>query len=139
MSKMKYIYLAGPVEGCSDQEIHSWRVKTKLSLLPGIVGVNPDRIDNETPECIIIQNYLDAKSCDAILAYLPKEITDRRASYGTVFEIAWGYSMQKPVIIVSDDDYVHSHPVLKMSGVHFTELDDAIKYINQLFFDYVVT
>lgn len=134
----KYVYLAGPLEGCKESEIQSWRVNARLGFLDGIVGINPNRIDNETAEAIIIQNYTDAQSCDAILAYLPKEINDRRASYGTVFEIAWGYSMQKPVIIVSDDDYVHSHPVLKRAGVHFDHLNDAVKYINQLFFDYVI-
>ena len=87
LSMKKYVYLAGPIEGCS--------------------------------------NHL-------ILAYLPKEINARRHSYGTTFEIAWGYSMQKPVVIVSDDVHVQDHPLMDLSGALFWDLDEAIDYINVL-------
>lgn len=133
----KYVYLAGPIEGCSLQEIDSWRNFVCDHFYDDIIGVNPTRITSKSPDCIITQNYFDTKTCDLILAYLPKEINDRRASYGTIFEIAWAYSLQKPIIIVSDDDYVHNHPVLQECGVHFDKLEDSIYYINQLFSEYV--
>ena len=80
----------------------------------------------------MMKNYMDTKSCDLILAYLPKEINARRHSYGTTFEIAWGYSMQKPVVIVSDDVHVQDHPLMDLSGALFWDLDEAIDYINVL-------
>ena len=80
---------------------------------------------------------MDTKNCDLILAYLPKEINARRHSYGTTFEIAWGYSLQKPVIIVSDVVAVHDHPLMNMSGCMFWDLEDAIDYINVLMGSYV--
>ena len=61
-----------------------------------------------------------------------KEINARRHSYGTTFEIAWGFSMQKPVVIVSDDVRVHDHPLMDMAGALFWDLEEAIDYVNIL-------
>ena len=109
----KYVYLAGPIEGCDDGEIHQWRDQCSHFFVDNITGINPYRAesDSDTPESrkrITMKNYMDVRSCDLILANLPKHINDRRPSYGTTFEIAWGYSLQKPVVIVSDDEFVHT-------------------------------
>lgn len=133
----KSVYLAGPIEGCSDDEILLWRKAAKNSFEYGIKSISPVRIDSLRSSAIITQNFYDVGECDVILAYLPKCISDRRCSYGTICEIAWAHAKQKPVVIVSDDPYVHTHPVIKRIGVHFMELNDAIKYINQLLVDYV--
>ena len=138
----KFVYLAGPIEGCSDNEINQWRQKCFLAFNDNIVGISPYRgereeDDSESQKRIIMKNYMDTKNCDLILAYLPKEINARRHSYGTTFGIAWGYSLQKPVIIVSDDVAVHDHPLMNMSGCMFWDLEDAIDYINVLMGSYV--
>ena len=137
----KYVYLAGPIEGCDDGEIHQWRDQCGHFFVDNITGINPYRAesDSDTPESrkrITMKNYMDVRSCDLILANLPKHINDRRPSYGTTFEIAWGYSLQKPVVIVSDDEFVHKHPLLDVAGAHFTELEEAIDYINILLGEY---
>ena len=85
----------------------------------------------------ITQNQYDVKECDVTLAYLPKSISDRRCSYGTICEIAWAHAQNKPVVIVSDDPYVHDHPVIQEIGVHFSELNAAVGYINQLLTQHV--
>ncbi len=133
----KYVYLAGPIEGCDDGEIHQWRDQCSHFFVDNITGINPYRAesDSDTPESrkrITMKNYMDVRSCDLILANLPKHINDRRPSYGTTFEIAWGYSMQKPVVIVSDDVRVHDHPLMDMCGALFWDLEEAIDYINVL-------
>ena len=137
----KFVYLAGPIAGCSKVEINQWRQKCYTGFNDFIVGVNPYRAEREAddPEArkrIVMKNYMDTKSCDLVFAYLPKEINARRHSYGTTFEIAWGYSLQKPVVIVSDDEFVHKHPLLDVAGAHFTELEEAIDYINILLGEY---
>ena len=140
----KLVYLAGPIEKCSDKEISQWRLECSNAFLENIITINPYRAESdsdssETKKRILMKNYMDTKSCDLILAYLPKEINDRRPSYGTVFEIAWGYSLQKPVIIVSDDDEVHNHPLLATAGALFYNFTDAIDYINILLGEYQKT
>ena len=137
----KYVYLAGPIEGCNNNEINQWRSKCNLSFDDFILGINPYRAEmsNDTPEArkrIMMKNYMDTKKSDLVFAYLPKEINDRRHSYGTTFEIAWGYSMQKPVVIVSDDPQVHHHPLIDMSGAKFWDLEEAVDYVNILFDPY---
>ena len=137
----KYVYLAGPIEGCNVKEINMWRDKCHVGFSDFIVGINPYRAEmsNDTPESrkrIAMKNYMDTQSCDLILAFLPKEINERRPSYGTTFEIAWGYSLRKPVVIVSDDPQVHHHPLMDMSGARFWDLEEGIDYINVLLGEY---
>ena len=131
---MKYIYLAGPIEGCNRKEIVDWRedmtnhfrryadsIRTvspfRCEEAPDISGPlnNAIELDYIRPidRAIFDKNWYDCQSCDAILAYLPKEINDRRPSIGTLFEIAWFISMCKPIFIVSDDPVCVSHPLIK--------------------------
>ena len=142
MSK-KYVYLAGPIEGCNDDEINEWRDYAKHEFVDNIIGINPYRAESnsdsaESKKRVVMKNYMDVTACDLILAYLPKQMNDRRPSYGTVCEIAWGYSLQKPIVIVSDDEEVQKHPLLYTSGAHFTDLHDGIDYINVLLGEYDV-
>jgi nucleoside 2-deoxyribosyltransferase len=141
VSVKKFVYLAGPIEGCNNKEINKWRDKCHLMFSDFIVGINPYRAEmhadtSESRKRIAMKNYMDTQSCDLILAYLPKEINARRPSYGTTFEIAWGYSLRKPVVIVSDDPQVHHHPLMDMSGARFWDLEEAIDYINVLLGEY---
>jgi len=131
------VYLAGPMEGCSDDEMLVWRKAATLSFNDGIKSISPVRIDSTFTTAIITQNQYDVKECDVTLAYLPKSISDRRCSYGTICEIAWAHAQNKPVVIVSDDPYVHDHPVIQEIGVHFDELNPAVGYINQLLTQHV--
>ena len=134
---MAKVYLAGPMEGCSDDEMLVWRRAATLSFNEGIKAISPVRIDSKFTTAIIPQNQYDVKECDVTLAYLPKSISDRRCSYGTICEIAWAHAQNKPVVIVSDDPYVHDHPVIQEIGVHFSELNAAVGYINQLLTQHV--
>ena len=134
---MAKVYLAGPMEGCSDDEMLVWRRAATLSFNEGIKAISPVRIDSKFTTAIITQNQYDVKECDVTLAYLPKSISDRRCSYGTICEIAWAHAQNKPVVIVSDDPYVHDHPVIQEIGVHFDELNTAVEYINQLLTQHV--
>lgn len=134
---MVKVYLAGPMEGCSDDEMLVWRRAATLSFNEGIKAISPVRIDSKFTTAIITQNQYDVKECDVTLAYLPKSISDRRCSYGTICEIAWAHAQNKPVVIVSDDPYVHDHPVIQEIGVHFDELNPAVEYINQLLTQHV--
>ena len=137
------IYLAGPIEGCDDSEINDWRNKVKGDFLYGIKGINPYRAEEVgelTPEVkkrIITKNYHDVTKCDGILAWLPKFANDRRPSYGTTTEIAWAYSLQKPVWIVSDDDFVHFHPAFDHTSMMFRKMNDAVDHINVIYEEYL--
>lgn len=124
----KFVYLAGPIMGCTGQEANDWRLSVALQLADhGITGVSPLRCepligerytaDHPDPRfgvarAIAAKNLFDVRSCDITLAYLPKSLPGRIPSLGTIIECAWARALGKQVILVSDDSIVLGHPVL---------------------------
>lgn len=127
MSKI-YIYLAGPITGCTDGEANDWRATVSAVLgeiNPSFVGVSPLRCepikgeryepeyeDNQfgTPQVIAAKNKMDVRRCDITLAYIAEE---QPASVGTLQEIGWACGMDKPVILVTDNEYVRNNAVIQ--------------------------
>ena len=84
------------------------------------------------------KNWLDTESSDLVLAYLPKEMNDRRPSIGTIIEIGWSIGLRKPLIVVSDDEYLMEHPLIQRNASwRLDNLPDAVEVITGLFGDYV--
>ena len=151
----KYIYLAGPIAGLTEDEATTWRHDVDLMLPDNIIGISPLRCeplqpgmvytdDGATdkmwsdPRAINAKNWLDTESADLVLAYLPKEMNDRRPSIGTIIEIGWSIGLKKPLIVVSDDTQIMDHPRIKCNAAwRLDELDDAVEVIIGLFGDYV--
>ena len=127
MSEQIRVYLAGPIAGCNKSEANDWRAFVCGKLPPGVVGVSPLRCEPligrryklayddprfGTPKAIAAKNWFDSNRCDMVLAYLPKEISARRPSYGTIIEIGWAIAMRKPTLLVTDDPLVRDHPLI---------------------------
>lgn len=128
---MNNVYLAGPILGCTKGDANNWRYAVASALKPhGIVGISPLRCEPligeryaptysdpkfGTEKAIGSKNLFDVQVCDMILAYLPKPDEPEPTwtqSYGTLAEIAWGKALQKPVIVVTNDQKVATHPVI---------------------------
>ena len=158
----KFVYLAGPIAGCDRGEANDWRKDIQARFIDGIVGISPlrceplikKRYDDPkefaegkgqykdvrfgTASAINGKNYLDTVSADLVLAYLSREMNERRPSYGTVMEIAWAIAMHKPIILVSDDPYLINHPLISENVSWIVDnFDDALDIIHGLFEDYV--
>ena len=151
----KYVYLAGPIAGCTEEEATEWREYVCTYFTHGIIGISPLRCEPlkqgvtytddgappkmwSAPRAIATKNWLDTESCDLVLAYLPQELNDRRPSYGTVIEIGWAIGLRKPLIVVSDDKYLMDHPLIKHNASwRLDNLEDAAEVIVGLFGDYV--
>lgn len=147
----RFIYLVGPVAGCDVVEANDWReyVSDELSrYVPHVIGVSPLRCEPlacstegkygltyddprfGSAKAIASKNEFDTRNCDMVLAYLPREINERRPSYGSVIEMALAYSLNKPVILVTDDPYIWLHPLTQMvSSWKLKTLDEAIEVI----------
>jgi hypothetical protein len=140
---MRYVYLAGPILGCTKGEANDWRkyvdsevrhkmagginlygTHTALSVIcvsplrcEPIVGEVYTAIYNDpkfgTAKAIGAKNLYDTKSADIVLAYLPKPEAGKERSLGTILEIGWAKAIGKPVIIVTDDPFVQGHPVVQ--------------------------
>ena len=151
----KYIYLAGPIAGLTEEEGTSWRKEVDLMLPDNIIGISPLRCEPvqpgmryddpgavdklwSDPRSINAKNWLDTESSDLVLAYLPKQYNDRRPSIGTLIEIGWTIGLNKPLIVVSDDNQMLDHPLIECNAAwRLNELDDAVEVIIGLFGDYV--
>ncbi len=145
----KYVYLAGPIMGCTKGEANDWRQYVAKQLFErgngGIVGISPlrcepligDRYSLNYPDpkfgtarAIAAKNIHDVQSCDMILAYLPTPAAGKVQSYGTMAELSWAYALNKQAILVSDDPYMMAHPVIDIqAGWKLNTLDDAIDVI----------
>ena len=128
---MIYVYLAGPITGCTNEEAIDWREEfgTRLRSL-GYQDVNPlrcepitgetyqpqyDDIQFGTPEAIAAKNYVDVERSDVVLGYLPKAHTEAVGypSVGTLAELNWAVEKRKTRILITDLEYVRENPVIK--------------------------
>lgn len=126
----QYVYLAGPIAGCTADEAQDWRHRVAADLPTGFVGVNPLRCEPcigevyenvyddskfGSPNAIFAKNWYDLHRCDWILAYMPKQARQQKGlSIGTLFEIAWAtHANRKPLILVTDDEKLSTHPLIK--------------------------
>src|SRR5579872_4741790 len=99
---MKTLYLAGPINGCSDGEANDWRSEVKERLGDIYEFLDPMRhdyrgleMDPGIAEKIVFNDMQDIFSSDVILANCPKP------SVGTSMEIFFAFDqLQKPVIVV---------------------------------------
>jgi len=125
----QFVYLAGPILGCSVEAANGWRNYAALMLRPhNIIGISPLRCEPihgttygaeyvedprfGTGRAIAAKNKLDVRKCDLTLAVLPNPDVGGRGSYGTLQEIAWADQAGKMSIIVTDDPAVIRHPVI---------------------------
>ncbi len=150
---MKTVYLAGPIAGCDKAEANDWRHDVSRQLAEaGIVGISPLRCEPligarstlqyadpkfGTARAIGSKNIFDVRHCDMTLAYLPREINDRRPSYGTICELAWAHMIGKPTILVTDCPVLLNHPVISAcSGWLLNTLDEGVEVIIGILADY---
>lgn len=121
------VYLAGPINGCTDEEAHGWRDELKPLLeAAGHEWVDPMRRDYRGREMepgiakeIVEGDILDIIDCDAVLAMCPKP------SVGTSMEIFFAHrELALPVVVVVPDDgrdpspwlVVHSTAIVRGSA-----------------------
>lgn len=94
------VYLAGPINACSDEEVTRWRTDARAHLEPrGHEIVDPaDRdfrgVENETFESIVEGDKADIDGCDLVLAYC------WQPSYGTAMELLYAWERKIPVVAV---------------------------------------
>jgi hypothetical protein len=138
----RFVYLAGPILGCTAGEANDWRryVADKLNE-HGVVGISPlrcepligERYSANYPDprfgvarAIAAKNKYDVQSCDITLAYMPA-VMGEKISLGTLGEIFWADMIEKRVILVSDHPKIVEHPVVDAAvDWKLNTLDEAI-------------
>lgn len=97
------VYLAGPINGCTDSEAKDWRAVAAQSLIAAGERVcDPMSRDYRGRELafgqarqIVEGDKNDIDGCDALLANCPKP------SVGTSMEVLYAYERGKVVVVVA--------------------------------------
>jgi len=97
---MKNVYLAGPINACSDSEVHDWR-NTATALLAGLNVKNPSDRDYRGREMepgvaeeIVVGDLADINQCDYMIAMCFKP------SVGTSMEIFHYFTTNRGRVVV---------------------------------------
>ena len=148
------VYLAGPIAGCTEGEAKDWRLEVIEHLAAhDIIGISPLRCEPAvngrydaqgsgdarfgTAQAIGAKNEFDVRACDMILAYFPPLPERAVPSVGTIIEIGWGKALNKSVILVTDDPYLSTHPVIQhCASWSLDNLEDALDVIVGVMGDY---
>jgi hypothetical protein len=125
---MSKVYLSGPITGLTFDGAESWRAYTKTKLAPGIVPLDPLRMneflkssgvlaDTESytnargalspieammisDEMLGLRDYIDTAKADAVLVNL---LGAERVSIGTMLEVGIAYAHRVPIFLVMED------------------------------------
>jgi len=122
------VYLAGPINDCTDSECKDWREWFKQS--PGIEWVDPMRRDyrGREAECvkeIVEGDAQDIRESDLVLVMFTA------TSVGTAMEVFYAASLGLPVVVINQSDKPLS-PWLKYHATHFVDsADDALLEIER--------
>lgn len=128
MSNLPVIYLAGPINGCTDEQANDWRTYVKENY--DGPTLDPMRRDyrgreEESVTEIVELDKVDIEECGVFMANCPNP------SYGTAMEIFYAWEALKPVVIIHPVDKPVSPWVRYHSEAIVHTLDDAIKAAKQ--------
>lgn len=146
------LYLVGPIAGTTLKEAVSWRDYVTARLISPIKALSPIRNHKEwenkergevqattkdatvRDKALAVRSFMDAKRAAGIFAYLPKELNERRPSYGSISEMAIAYANGNYTILVTDDPYLKAHPLVQETvGWNADSLDEGIYVANTIF------
>lgn len=96
---MTTVYLAGPINGCNDEQANAWRARARAWLEQHGIGViDPMRRDyrgreGDNARQIVEGDIADIQACDAVL------VNCDRPSWGTAMEVRAAHAeFHKPVV-----------------------------------------
>jgi nucleoside 2-deoxyribosyltransferase len=148
MSMIKSVYLAGPITGCSYNEATDWRRYVANKLRPGVDCLSPLRgkeyLSQEgeikgsyedtvlsSAKAIMSRDRFDVMRADAVFINF---LGAKKASIGTVMEIAWANYMHKPIVVAMEKSgNPHDHPMI-MEACPFVvdNIDNAVEVLKHI-------
>jgi len=120
------IYLAGYIQGSKIEECASWRKKVRehyemrelyyVFLDPlsckNFATITPDGLKSDTPpHAIVHRDRMSIEECDLIVANMDR-FGESRSMVGTICELAWGFMLKKPIIMITTETQYKDHPFL---------------------------
>lgn len=121
------VYLAGPIQGCTDEQCKAWREYVKTLLPDTLDPMRRDYrgIELESADEIVEGDKLDIDDADALLVNFPAP------SAGTCMEILYAWERFKKVVVVIPKE-VKLSPWVKYHSTFITDsFEKAVAYLNQ--------
>lgn len=124
------VYLAGPINGCTDEECKDWREYVKAQLGEEQT-LDPMRRDyrgreEEFTEEIVEGDKLDIDQSSHLLVNYVKP------SVGTSMEIFYAWERKKPVVVVAAPETTKSPWLIYHSDIIVSSFEDALGYIKNM-------
>jgi nucleoside 2-deoxyribosyltransferase len=136
------VYLAGGIAGLTKEEALGWRLETAYKLKSlSIEGLIPNsllsnNVDKDRPYTADFSKESEALSevftsdieminrSDLVFARL-----DTAKSFGTAWELGYAYGIDKPIILVVNEDMVHHPFVQGCAEVVCTDWKDGLQEV----------
>ncbi len=147
---MYKIYLAGYISGKKLEECTFWRKQISMHyraldwdimFLDPLNGKELETIDEEglhssiPGKALVHRDYKCVSEADLIIANM-NTFGCTRPSIGTTYELAWAWTLRKPVIMITEDENYIKHPfTIDTYSIVVKNVDELIskKYINYFF------
>jgi nucleoside 2-deoxyribosyltransferase len=122
------VYLAGPITGLTFNEAQDWRDAAVQRFKDnGIIAYSPLRAKDylkkyatlsgtgeeyanenvmSTQKAVVCRDKWDATRCDLLFVNL---LGAKTVSIGTMFELAWAYDHQIPIVCAIEKGNIHDH------------------------------
>lgn len=128
--EMTTVYLAGPINGCTDAEMFDWREDMEARLY-GLEILSPADRDyrgkeDESVQEIVEADKADIDASDIVIAYCPKP------SVGTSMEVLYAWERGKYVIVYAPP----GAPVSPWLRYHASAVQDNPYHIESLIVQY---
>ena len=130
------VYLAGPIDHCTDEEIHEWREKAEDLLAP-MKCYNPaDRVFTAQQAAdhnkeVVTLDKVEINASDALLVWYKEPAGGSRMT-GTTMEIIHAFERGKLVVIITPYEllspwvHYHSHRI-------YSNLEHGVNFIKDTF------
>lgn len=119
---MAKVYLAGPINGCSDEQANAWRERAReLLVAQGFEVCDPMARDYRGREGdfaaeLVAADLADIRGCDAVL------VSCARPSWGTAMEVRFAHAEAHKFVVGFLPDPEHASPWL-LQHMHVLERD----------------
>lgn len=147
-----FVYLAGPISGCSFAGCTEWREGVIKDLAQdGIIGVSPMRSKEylsklesisatgqeyahmsamSTPKGVTTRDRFDTQRATVVLVNL---IGAKTVSIGTMIELGWADSVRVPVVLAMEPGNAHEHMMVEsIAGFRLSTLEEAVSVVKAI-------
>jgi nucleoside 2-deoxyribosyltransferase len=119
------VYLAGPINSCTDKEAKAWREKAKVLFPDYLDPMRNDyrgmELEPGNADIIVNTDKADIDACDAVLVWFEKP------SVGTSMEVFYAYTKNKPVCVINRSKNPLSPWLIHHASHIVDSLEDAKK------------